>query len=104
MSQAMTQYAIQTAPAYPQARKVTAKASRKAQKELSRALTPEDMELVEALNAVKSDMAYLHNCFDQVTDEVLVDALIFELKAAGLKYKYYHNLLKEKGIVYGEGP
>ncbi|MCL2841090.1 MAG: YaaL family protein [Defluviitaleaceae bacterium] len=67
----------------------------------SKRLSREDMEIVAALEAVKSDMDFLHNCFDHTTDAILVDSLIYELKAANLKYKYYLNLCKEKGIVGG---
>ena len=67
-------------------------------------LTSEDMEIVAALEAVRSDMEFLHNCFDQTTDAILVDSLIYELKAANLKYQYYLNICKEKGIVCGTMP
>ena len=67
-------------------------------------LTGEDMEIVVALEAVRSDMEFLHNCFDQTTDAILVDSLIYELKAANLKYQYYLNICKEKGIVCGTMP
>jgi hypothetical protein len=63
-------------------------------------LSSEDMEIVEALEAVKSDMDFLHNCFDHTTDAVLVDSLVYEIKAANLKFQYYLNLCKEKGIVH----
>ena len=96
------QYAFPAQAAYPMARKEEKKIVRKAQKEITQTISAEDMEIIHALEAVKSDMSYLHNCFDQVTDETLTDALIYELKAAGLKHKYFHNLLKEKGIVYGQ--
>ena len=68
----------------------------------SKRLTREDIEIVAALEAVKSDMEFLHNCFDHTTDAILIDSLIYELKAANLKYKYYLNLCKEKGIVGGK--
>ena len=64
-------------------------------------LSREDMEIVEALEAVKSDMEFLHNCFDHTTDAILVESLVYELKAANLKFQYYLNLCKEKGIVHG---
>jgi hypothetical protein len=67
----------------------------------SKKLTREDMEIVAALEAVKSDMEFLHNCFDHTTDAILVDSLVYELKAANLKYQYYLNMCKEKGIVHG---
>ena len=67
----------------------------------SKRLTREDMEIVEALETVRSDMEFLHNCFDNTTDAILVESLVYELKAANLKYKYYLNLCKQKGIVHG---
>jgi len=62
-------------------------------------LSQEDIEVVAALEAVKSDMEFLHNCFDHTTEAILIDSLIYELKAANLKYQYFINLCKEKGIV-----
>ncbi|MCL2388386.1 MAG: YaaL family protein [Defluviitaleaceae bacterium] len=67
----------------------------------SKRLSREDLELVIALEAVKSDMEFLHNCFDHTTDAILVDSLVYELKSANLKYQYYLNQCKEKGIVHG---
>lgn len=97
MTQAL-QYVLPTAVQYPKAHRKVRKIDRKT---LPRTITPEDMELVTALEAAKSDMAFIHNRFDQTTDETLIDALAFELKAAGLRYKYYHNQIKAKGIVSG---
>ena len=67
----------------------------------SRRLTPEDLEIVAALEAVQSDMDFLHSCFEHATDEVLIDSLVYELKAAHLKHQYYITLCKKKGISYG---
>ena len=68
-------------------------------KKKSKRLSQEDIEIVAALEAVKSDMEFLHNCFDHTTDATLIDSLTYELKAANLKYQYYINMCKEKGIV-----
>ena len=65
----------------------------------SNRLSEEDVEIVAALEAVKSDMEFLHNCFDHTTDAIMIDSLIYELKAANLKYQYYIGQCKEKGIV-----
>lgn len=67
-------------------------------------LSVEDIEIVAALEAVRSDMDFLHKCFNQTTDPILVDSLIYELKAAQLKYKYYIGLCKQKQIICGEIP
>ena len=82
------------------AKKITATAVQKKRKKL----TQEDIEIVAALEAVRSDMEFLHNSFDQITDPILVDSLIYELKAANLKYQYYINQCKQKGIVCGDVP
>jgi hypothetical protein len=66
-----------------------------------RALTPQDIELVKGLEAVREELDGLHARFEHTTDEVLMDALIYERKAAELKYKYFHNQLKVKGTVCG---
>ena len=70
----------------------------------SKRLSREDIEMVAALEAVRSDMEFLHNCFDQITEPILVDSLIYELKAANLKYQYYIGQCKQKGIVCGDIP
>ena len=67
----------------------------------SKRLSREDLELVNALEAVKSDMEFLHNCFDHTTDAILVDSLVYDLKSANFRYQYYLNKCKEKGIVHG---
>ena len=67
----------------------------------SQELSLEDLEIVAALNEAASDMAFIHSCFDHITDELLIDCLIYELKAVSLRHKYFLNLCKEKGIVCG---
>ena len=74
---------------------------KKSKKSNSKRLSPEDMEIVEALQSVKSDMEFLHNCFDHTTDAILIDSLTYEIKAVNLRYEYYLSLCKEKGIVHG---
>jgi len=73
-------------------------------KQKAKKLSQEDIEIVAALEAVISDMDFLHNCFDQTTEAILVDSLIYELKALNLRYQYYLNLCKEKGIIHAGIP
>jgi len=80
------------------------KARKKSRKSISKRLSQDDIEIVAALEAARSDMEFLHNCFDNTTEPILVDSLIYELKAANLKYQYYINQCKEKGIVCGDIP
>ena len=67
----------------------------------SQELSPEDLEIIAALNEAVNDMAFIHSCFDHITDELLIDCLIYELKAASLRHKHFLTLCKEKGIVCG---
>jgi len=64
-------------------------------------LSPEDIDIMAGLHEAAEDMALIHSCFDHVTEEILVDCLIYELKAASLRHKYFLDLCKEKGIVSG---
>ena len=83
---------------------MTAILTMKKEKRLRKRLTKEDIEIVAALEALQNDMEFLNNCFDHATDPVLVDSLAYEIKAANLKYQYYLNMCKEKGIVHGNIP
>ena len=65
----------------------------------AQALSWEDMEIIAALNEAASDMAYIHSCMDHVTEEILIDCLIYELKAVSLRHTYFSELCKQKGIV-----
>ena len=76
-------------------------ASRLFGRRATRKLSQEDLEIVAALEAVQSDMDFLHSCFEHATDEVLIDSLVYELKAVHLKHQYYITLCKKKGISYG---
>jgi hypothetical protein len=62
-------------------------------------LSPEDMSIVNALFELKDSMDLLHSNLDSVTDSVLIDSYVYELKAAHMKYQYYLTLCKERGIV-----
>ena len=81
---------------------IDTKKARKSRK--SKRLSRDDIEIVAALEAVRSDIEFLHNCFDETTEPILVDSLIYELKAANLKYQYYISQCKQKGIVCGDIP
>ena len=91
---------VPQATTWDKAQAVPKSAKRKKSTRLSR----EDIEIVAALEAVRSDMEYLHNRFDQTTEAILVDSLIYELKAANLKYQYYIGMCKQRGIVCGDIP
>jgi len=83
------------------ARVRTSKAETSKVRAKSYGLSDEDTEIVAALNEAASDMAFIHSCFDHVTEEILVDCLIYELKAVSLRHKYFLDLCREKEIISG---
>ncbi len=61
----------------------------------------EDRDILTTLKMLKTDLDYVHNNLDYVTDPVLIDSYIYEIKAIQMKYKYYLGICKERGIVAG---
>ena len=41
----------------------------------------------------------LHMRLDSITDPNLIDAHIYEIKALNMRYKYYLDQCKDKGII-----
>lgn len=70
-------------------------------KHKSQALSEEDVQIVKMIETLTKKLDYLHNCYDQTSDPLLVDSIIYELKATHMRYMYYLHLCKEKGIVSG---
>jgi len=62
-------------------------------------LSEEDLEFLEALEILKEDLAFAHNCLDGITDPILIDGYIYEIQAIHMKYQYYLQRCKEKGLV-----
>ncbi len=61
-------------------------------------LTPEETFILKNLSKLKTDMDCLHNLMDNVTEPLLLESYIYELKATNLKYSFYLKLCKEKGL------
>ena len=67
------------------------------QKELEN-ITPEDRELLLALEAVKKNLETVYINFEYATDNALIDSYIYEVKALQLKYEYIIKEIKQRGI------
>ena len=63
-------------------------------------LTEEDLYIVTNADRLKKELDFLHNRFNEATDPFLVDSLIYEIQAAQLRYKFYLELCKERGIIW----
>jgi len=64
-----------------------------------RGLSEEDQTVLQTLEELKRDLDLIHRTLDVVTDPILIDSFIYEMNAKNVRYKYYLNLCKEKGLV-----
>ncbi len=55
-------------------------------------------EVESILDGLNAELANLHNMYDNVTDPMLIDGFIYEIKATHMKYQYYLKLRKEAGF------
>ena len=59
----------------------------------------EDLRVLKTLDKIKKELELVHHHFEHATDETLIDVYIYEMKALNLKFKYYHEICKERGLV-----
>ncbi|MCL2565227.1 MAG: YaaL family protein [Defluviitaleaceae bacterium] len=65
----------------------------------NKGLSEEDKEIVITLNDLNMEIKSLHMCLDSITDPSLIDAHIYEMKALNMRYKYYLEMCKARGIM-----
>ena len=58
----------------------------------------EDMEIVLMLEQLKNNLDHLHNTLDNITDPILIDSCVYEMKALHMKYKYYLMQYKNREL------
>ena len=59
----------------------------------------EDLEIVSTLEFLKRELDFSHGIFEYITDPTLIDSTIYEIMSLNMRYKYYLNLCKERGLV-----
>jgi len=62
-------------------------------------LSGEDMIILATLEQLKKELDNIHSSLDSVTDPVLIDSFIYEMNAVNMRYKFYLQQCKDKGIV-----
>ena len=62
-------------------------------------LSDEDKTIITALEQLKNELDLIHRTLDVINDPVLIDSFIYEMNAKNMRYKYYLNLCKEKGLI-----
>lgn len=58
----------------------------------------ERAQVMDGIGYVKNRLKTLYSLFDCITDEELIDSLIYEMISLNSKYKYYLRVAKEEGI------
>ena len=61
-------------------------------------LSAQDKELMNQLKALKTELDTIHTSLAYTTDEALIDSFIFQNMALNMRYKYYLNMCKERGL------
>ena len=64
-------------------------------KKIGRKVKREGTEIADTLIKLKNELDFLYNNLDFITDPVLIDSYIYEIKAVQMKYQFYLNLCKE---------
>lgn len=62
-------------------------------------IVEDDQSLLESAEILRRELDDLHNRFNQVTEPELIDSIIYEMQAVQLRYMYYLDLCKERGVV-----
>lgn len=57
-----------------------------------------DSAIIEHLKETKHELDYLSKNINYITDPVLLNQFIFQLKAAEVRYQYWFLIAKEKNI------
>ena len=52
------------------------------------------IEILSAIDRLNGEIDIIYSNLDNVTDPVLIDSYIFELKAVHMRYQYYMRLYK----------
>lgn len=67
-------------------------------KQADDAPSAEDMEVVVMLEKLSKDIELIESNLNNVTDPVLIESFIYELKALHIRHGYYLQLCKNRGI------
>jgi len=66
-----------------------------------RVLDGEDIDILATLEKLKTDLDNIYKSLDSVTDPALIDSFIYERNALNMRYKFYLQRCKDKGLVCG---
>lgn len=58
----------------------------------------EENQLLEETNHARIALQEAHAKFDYISDEMLIESYIYDIKAKEKRYEYFLRLCREKGI------
>ncbi len=61
------------------------------------AISKERKQLISDCYMMKNRLSDLYSILNYTTEEDLIDSVIYEIKAANMRYHYYLKLCKERG-------
>jgi hypothetical protein len=62
-------------------------------------LDKEDIYILATIEKLQKDLEVIRRSLDAVTDPDLIDSFIYELNAINMRYKFYLQMCKEKGLI-----
>ena len=62
-------------------------------------LAAEDIFILSTLEKLKKDLDATHRSLDVVTDPILIDSFIYEMNAINMRFKYYLQQCKDRGLI-----
>ena len=80
------------------AQNIKLKESHKPIKAKREKISTQDKELMNHLKSLKTELDTVYSSLDYATDEALIDSFIFQNMALNMRYKYYLNMCKERGL------
>ena len=61
--------------------------------------TEDNGSILSSVESLRSELDFLHNKFNQATEPVLIDSIIYEIQAVQMRYTYYLEICKERGLI-----
>lgn len=62
-------------------------------------ISAEDAFILSTLEKLKKDLDAIHRSLDAVTDPILIDSFIYEMNAINMRFKYYLQQCKDRGLI-----
>ena len=62
-------------------------------------LTADDLDIIDTLEKINESVDATFNALSHVTEPLLMDSYIYELMALRLRYRFYLQMCKDRGLI-----